>query len=46
MKKASIAPKEAEELEDLELEDQELEDLESVKLFHYTFCALTSVFCL
>ena len=48
MKKASIAPKEAEELEDLELEDQELEDLEdqeSVKLFHYTFCALTSVFC-
>ena len=45
MKKASIAPKEAEELEDLELEDQELEDQESVKLFHYTFCALTSVFC-
>ena len=39
---------EAEELEDLELEnleDQELEDLESIKLFHYTFCALTSVFC-
>ena len=35
---------EAEELEDLE-NQEDLEDQESIKLFHYTFCALTSVFC-